>query len=284
MVATPAMAWLGLGPACPAAAKQSGTISPRCRSPISANPVIAVAGCPASTISSPPSPARTPPARTVRTAPKRFTTASPAIRATAMVSMNPVVQAAASPAELSSRSWRNTADQSRLAPSANTAQKPTAPISSAGARRQREPRRGFLVLAGLEVQHPGAGRPAEQGEDGRREREVQARVRAEVRGEGAGRGADQGARAPHPVQPRHDGLPEQPLHLHAERVHRDIGHARARAVGEHRQAQGDQVRRHRRQHQGQRPQGEQPAQRRTAAEAVADPARQRHRAGRRRTP
>ncbi len=48
-----------------------------------------------------------------------------------MVSMNPVVDAAARPAELSSRSRRYTADQSRLAPSANTAQKPTAPISSA---------------------------------------------------------------------------------------------------------------------------------------------------------
>lgn len=53
------------------------------------------------------------------------------MRATAMVSMKPVVHAAASPAEDSSRSRRYTADQSRLAPSANTAQNPTAPMSSA---------------------------------------------------------------------------------------------------------------------------------------------------------
>lgn len=45
-------------------------------------------------------------ARTVRTAPNRFTTASPASRASAMVSMNPVVDAAARPAELPSSSLR----------------------------------------------------------------------------------------------------------------------------------------------------------------------------------
>ena len=48
-----------------------------------------------------------------------------------MVSANAVVDAAARPADESISSRRYTADQSRLAPSANTAQNPIAPMTSA---------------------------------------------------------------------------------------------------------------------------------------------------------
>ncbi len=98
MVATPAMAWLGLGPLRPAAAKHSGTTTAMPR-PSSANPVMATAGCGARTTSTPPSAASAPLTRTERTAPKRSTTGSPANRASAMVRVKPVVQAAARVAE-----------------------------------------------------------------------------------------------------------------------------------------------------------------------------------------
>ncbi len=105
IVATPAIAWLGFGPLRPAAAKASGTTTAM-PSPISPKPDIASAAFGAVTTMTPPTVARTPPVRTVRTAPKRSTIRSPAIRATAMVRANAVVDAAASPAELSSTSRR----------------------------------------------------------------------------------------------------------------------------------------------------------------------------------
>ena len=104
----------------------------------------------------------TPPARTVRTAPKRSTTASPTSRAIAIVSMKPVVHAAARPAEVSScvpqidrrpvqaralREYRAEADRAD---------------EQRGPGRQREPRRRFLVLGGLQVEHPAAGDQPEQ--------------------------------------------------------------------------------------------------------------------------
>ncbi|GAA4586432.1 hypothetical protein GCM10023194_32590 [Planotetraspora phitsanulokensis] len=129
-VATPAMAWLGFGPLRPAAANASGTTTAM-PTPSSAKPAIATSGCGAAITSRPPTAAITPLARTVRTDPNRSTRASPAILATAMVSVNPVVVAAATPAEAVRTSRRYTADQSRLAPSPNVAQNATAPMSSA---------------------------------------------------------------------------------------------------------------------------------------------------------
>lgn len=130
MVATPAMAWLGRGPLRPAAAKASGTTTAT-PSPISAKPAMAAGGLGARTTSTPPSVARIPPARTVRTAPKRSTTRSPASLASAMVRAKAVVEPAAAPGEVFRVSRRKTADQSRLPPSAKTAQKPTAPMINA---------------------------------------------------------------------------------------------------------------------------------------------------------
>ncbi len=105
IVATPAIAWLGFGPLRPAAANARGTTTATPR-PSSPKPHIAGTTPGAKTTSTPPTVASNPPTRTVLTAPNRSTTLSPAIRATAIVSANAVVDAAASPAELSMMSRR----------------------------------------------------------------------------------------------------------------------------------------------------------------------------------
>lgn len=153
---------------------------------------------------------------------------------------------------------------------------PDRPDGQRGPRGRREPRRGPLVAGRAQVQHPLAGGHAEQDEPTGRQGEVEPGVRPRVRGERARRGTGERARAPHPVQPRHDRAAQPLLGAHAERVHGDVRHPGRRPVHRERGAEGEQGGGQGGRHQRDAPQDEQQAQPGPGAEAMGDAPRERH--------
>src|SRR5215468_1458826 len=129
MVATAAIAWPGFASARPAAANTSGTTTAT-PTPTNAKPATAGAGVRLTSTSTPPAQAVSPPYRTHATGPIRRTTQSPASRPAVIAIAKPVYARAASPGSALVTLVRYTALQSPLAPSANTPQNPTSPISS----------------------------------------------------------------------------------------------------------------------------------------------------------
>ena len=287
MVATPAMAWLGLGPLRPAAAKHSGTTTAM-PSPIRAKPAIAdgrvrARGRPAARRPS----ASTPPARTVRTAPKRSYHAvadEPGDRHGAGEG------GGAGGGEAGRGVAAGRAGRPRTSPgsppSANTAQKPIAPITSAERGGSAKRGGGFLVRGGPQVEHPAAGRQAEHGEHaGRQRRGARARPSPAC---AASVPPAEPTRAPAlhmPCSPDMIDLPRRSSTSTPSAFIDHVGHARRGAVDEQRQAQPVQAGREGGQRRGTaHHSASRPRSAARGAEAVADPAGQRHRARTRRAP